>query len=180
MIELNKKGTSIIELIISIALLSIVLTFMLKLLVDLNNIRTNSKFAKDNQIIRSEIIRTIENDIKNKTITNITSTKNGNNIRLTFTFTNGSSIMDITPTTLSYLKTNGNSRKWAMEDCKLYTSKIYLNKIISTNSCSFILNIQVHTSNNENNASRNNPLDDIQISYFINNDSYCNFNDYYE
>ena len=177
---LNKKGTSIIELIISIALLAIILTFMLKLLVDLNNVRTNSKFAKDNQIIRSEIIRTIENDIKNKTITNITSTRNGNNIRLTFMFTTGSSIIDITPTTLSYKKTDGKSRKWTMNDCKLYTSKIFLNKISSNNSCSFIMNIQVHTSNNENNYSRNNPLDDIQISYFSNNNTYCTFNDYYE
>ena len=176
---MNKKGTSIIELIISIALLSIILSFMLKLLVDLNNVRTNSKFAKENQIIRSEIIRTIENDIKNKTITNITSTKNGNKLRLTFTFTSGSSILDIAPTELSYKKTDGKNRKWTMEDCKLYTDKVYLNKIGSLNSCSFIMNIQVHTTNNENNSSRNNPLDDIQISYFSNTNEYCNFSDYY-
>ena len=38
----NKKGTTLMEVIISIALISIVLAFMIKLLVDLNNTESNN------------------------------------------------------------------------------------------------------------------------------------------
>ena len=48
---LNKKGSSLLELIISIALISVVMGFLVKLLVDLNNKDTNSDFAINNQVI---------------------------------------------------------------------------------------------------------------------------------
>ena len=46
---LNKKGTSLIEVIISIALISIVLVFMIRLLIDLNNEENNNEYAVNNQ-----------------------------------------------------------------------------------------------------------------------------------
>ena len=45
---LNKKGTSLIEVIISIALISIVLVFMIRLLIDLNNEENNNEYAVNN------------------------------------------------------------------------------------------------------------------------------------
>ena len=69
--KMNNKGSTLLELIISIALISVILVFMVRLLVDLNDSETNNKYAKKNQVIRAEILRTIENDLQNKIITNI-------------------------------------------------------------------------------------------------------------
>ena len=180
---LNRKGTTIVELIISIALLSIVLAFMLKLLVDLNNARTNTTFAKENQIIRTEIIRTIENDIKTKTITSIDNNKKSTDpkdyISIKFSFSDNSvSYLKADTTTLTYTRTDGSERKWKMKDCTIYTDKVYFNKYLpledAGTSYGFVMYIQIFTINNENNDKKNNPLDDIQISYFNNN-----YDDYY-
>ena len=179
---LNKKGTSIIELIVSIALLSVILTFMLKLLVDLNNVRTNTSFAKENQIIRSEIIRTIENDIKNTIITGITSNNINGNLKLKLNFKDGkTSTINIAPTKLVYTKRDTKKRTWNMDSCTLYPNKVFVNRLVSSSSDTygFILNIQVHTSNKENKANHNNPLDDIQISYFGKDNNDYSFNEYY-
>ena len=69
--KMNNKGSTLLELIISIALISVILVFMVRLLVDLNDSETNNKYAKKNQVIRAEILRTIENDLQNKIITDI-------------------------------------------------------------------------------------------------------------
>ena len=62
---LNKKGTSLAEVIISIALISVVLIFMIRLLIDLNNLETNTTYARDYQINRAVILSTIGNDLNN-------------------------------------------------------------------------------------------------------------------
>ena len=60
---LNKKGTTLAEVIISIALISVVLVFMIRLLIDLNNMQTNTTYATGNQVNRAEILRMIGNDL---------------------------------------------------------------------------------------------------------------------
>ena len=68
---LNNKGMSLVEVIISIALISVVLVFMIKLLIDVNNTQTNNDYAKDNQTIRTEILRAIHNDLNTKTLRSV-------------------------------------------------------------------------------------------------------------
>ena len=72
--KLNKKGNTLIELVISIALMSVILISIVRLLVDLNNTNTNNVYAKNNQINRSEILRAIESDLNNKVLVNINDT----------------------------------------------------------------------------------------------------------
>ena len=74
--KLNNKGNTLIELVISIALMSVVLVSMVRLLVDLNNTNTNSVYAKNNEVVRSEIIRAIETDLNNYKLSNINDLSN--------------------------------------------------------------------------------------------------------
>ena len=43
---MNKKGTTLIEVIISIALIAVVLSFMIKMLIELNADDTDSTYAR--------------------------------------------------------------------------------------------------------------------------------------
>ncbi|MEG1288568.1 MAG: prepilin-type N-terminal cleavage/methylation domain-containing protein, partial [Bacilli bacterium] len=135
--KLNKKGTTLVELIISVALISVVLMFMFKLLIDINNDQTNNTFANKNQINRAEIIKTIETDLTNKTITKINSNgSNKTNLNINFSFSDGST-SKIIATENSFIyksKTSNNiettNKKWTIESATLYTNsaKVYYSK----------------------------------------------------
>lgn len=174
---MNKKGTSLVELIISIALISVVLVFMIKLLLDINNSINNSSFAKNNQINRAEIIRLIENDIKDKKITGITdeSTSNVLTIKINFKETTNQAIITATksivddPSVFTYTDTSGNFRKWTFaEGANIYTDLVrtyYYPNTSGGDIYTMNLSIEVHTINDKNNTGKNNDLDDIVISY---------------
>ncbi|MBE6155702.1 MAG: hypothetical protein E7164_02990 [Firmicutes bacterium] len=61
--KLNNKGISIIELIVSVALISVIMIFMYQLLSDVNFQKDNDYFASVNQEQRIEIIDKIETTI---------------------------------------------------------------------------------------------------------------------
>lgn len=178
---LSKKGSTLLELVISIALISIVLVFLMKLLVDLNNTETNNVYAKDNQINRAEIIRTIENDLNNNVLINIENdSSTSDNLKIKFTFKNNkTSSINATENKFIYNDTNNNTRSWTMDGGILYTEKAYLNysadaiEDVINRTYTLQIDIQVHTTNDKNKFGNNNLLDDILISYI---GKYSDFN----
>lgn len=173
--KLNKKGNTLIELVISIALMSVILISIVRLLVDLNNTNTNNVYAKNNQINRAEILRAIENDLNNKVLVNMNDSKSTTDeLIINFMFNdNTSSKVDVTKDSISYTSSNGDVRKWTMKDCSLYSSKAIVNFVSDDYLTSkddkiytLQIDIEIHTSNEKNTAGNNNILDDILISYY--------------
>lgn len=166
--KLNNKGNSLIELIISIALMSVVLVSMVRLLVDLNNTNTNNDYAKNNQIIRSEILRVIENDLNNNKLSNITDRSTKDNLNFTMEFQDKNATIKATKDKLTYTSSDGNIRTWTMEDASIYTNKAKVKFSKDDNNQIFTLqiDIEIHTQNDNNTVSNNNLLDDILISYY--------------
>lgn len=185
---MNKKGSSLMELVISIALMAVILVFLVKLLVDINDMNTNNTYAKDNQVNRAEIIRYIENDISDKKIISIVDNSTDGNIKITINFDGGiSSSIEATENSLTYTPSDpSKKRAWDMVDATIYTNLCRIesstpsaesdssegsnssNGEIST----FTINIEVNTLNNNNthpssdsNKYHNNIVDDIIISY---------------
>lgn len=174
--RLNNKGTSLMELIVSIALISVILVFMIRLLVDLNDTETNNDFAKNNQLIRAEIIRAIENDLNNKVITNIDGIgSTANNLIINFKFKdNTSSKIDATSNTIEYTNTEGDLRKWTLAEGTIYTprAKVYFATsenagVVAEDSeiYTMLIDIEIHTANEKNTFENNNTLDDILLNY---------------
>lgn len=173
--RLNKKGTTLVELIISIALLSIIMIFMFKLLTDVNNDKVNNDFANENQINRAEIIKTIEEDLKNKIITDV---KINND---TINFENTGYSIKLTNNRLEYK--GSINKSWTMKNCTISFPKENrdLKKVYEGDTnpkmVAFILNIEIYTSNNNNSSSeynestnklitKNNYIDDITINHY--------------
>ena len=166
--KLNKKGSTLLELIISITLISVILIFLMRMLVDLNNTQTNNDYAKDNQINRAEIIKVIENDLNNNTITNITNNSSSDKIGCTFSFSgNKEATISATSNKFTYKSVDGKERNWTMKNSTIYTKNA--NVSYSSDSINQIyvlqIDIEVHTINDNNKAGNNNLLDDILISY---------------
>lgn len=178
---LNKKGTTLAEVVISIVLISVVLVFMIKLLIDLNNTEANNEYAKSNQITRAEIIRVIENDLRGKSISSITdSSPNNANLIINFNFKdNTSAQINCTENRLTYTSSQNTTRSWTMEEGSIYTSEAQVYWGISPNNLYVVtIDIEVHTPNDNNSAytyqdtsdgrrmvASNNTIDDFIISY---------------
>ena len=157
--KLNKKGNTLIELIISIALMSIVLVFLMHLLIDLNNTNTNNKFAKNNQINRTEIIKFIEQDLNKNTLTKIEDNSTSTATNNTFTYENS----------------ENNKRLWTMKDATINTKKATVlyregsyedNGITNNVIYTLQIDIEIYTKNDLNKEKNNNLVDDILLSYY--------------
>ena len=169
---MNKKGTTLAELIISIALISVVLLFMIKLLIDLNDSETNNTYAKDNQINRAEILRMIGNDLNNKNIASINdSGSNETKLVINIEFTDRtSSTIEAEEKKIKYTDSDGKNRTWNIEGGTIYTKKanVYYmkdNNDSGKNYYSLSIDIEIHTTNEKNKLCNNNTLDDIIINY---------------
>lgn len=57
---MNKKGFTILELLISILLISIVLLLLLRVMMSLETINHDTSYASDDEIRRTEIIKNVE------------------------------------------------------------------------------------------------------------------------
>ena len=68
---LNKKGMTLLEIVISIALISVVMLFLFSLLNDLQYESKHTSYAKDFLVSRATIIKDVEEDILNNNITNV-------------------------------------------------------------------------------------------------------------
>lgn len=174
--KLNKKGNTLIELIISIALMSIVLVFLMHLLIDLNNTNTNNKFAKNNQINRTEIIKFIEQDLNKNTLTKIEDNSTSDTLIIKFLFKdNKESTITATNNTFTYENSENNKRLWTMKDATINTKKATVlyregsyedNGITNNVIYTLQIDIEIYTTNDLNKEKNNNLVDDILLSYY--------------
>ena len=68
---LNKKGMTLLEIVISIALISVVMLFLFSLLNDIQYESKHTSYAKDFLVSRATIIKDVEEDILNNNITDV-------------------------------------------------------------------------------------------------------------
>ncbi|MDE6285174.1 MAG: hypothetical protein K2M17_05455 [Bacilli bacterium] len=176
--KMNNRGTSLVELIISVFLISVVLIFMFRLLVDINDEIVNDTYAKDNQVNRAEILRFVETDLNKEVLVGITSTgSTSSRLVINFTFKNSkSSQLTATGDTFVYTNVAGETKKWTMKNCTIYTKKAMVSVTPDDYRNMFAMNIhiEVHTGNDLNRelqksgskiVASNNNLDDITLSY---------------
>jgi len=75
--KLNNKGITLIEIIISIVLISIVLIFIFSLLIEVNNMNKKSEINSSYLINKALIIKNIEEDIKDSNTISLSKCDNG-------------------------------------------------------------------------------------------------------
>lgn len=164
---LNKKGSTLLELVISIALISVVLIFLTRLIIDLNNTETNNVFAKDNQIVRSEILRVIEKDLNVSSLVGLRDESVENKLVISFIFKDGNAKIEALNNKISYTNKEGKLRTWSIKEGTVYVDKANVSLLYNGTSDVYTLeiDIEIHTANDLNTVNNNNILDDISISY---------------
>ena len=140
---MDKKGFTLMEIIVSVALLSIVMLLLFQLMIDLEYEDSHSSFAKDNQIKRATIIKRVEKDMMDKGLSLVSLNKASDYATLTFKYNNNTdSSVVVYENKISY-----GGETWALEsDGATYD---FNNILITTypnddnKLCSFILNFDI-------------------------------------
>ena len=185
--KLNNKGMSLMEILVTIILISLVVVFLFKLLIDLKDERSNNDFAYDNQINRAEAIYTIEKDLYTYSLRKIkkgdTSNNNGN-LKLSFLYSVGTSsgpigreaVLDIskedatneddTKYFVNYTSADGEKYSWEMKGAKIDSCGTFT-YYLSNNNYYFKLVLPIYNRpyHPKNNKTSNNPVDDFEISF---------------
>lgn len=156
--KLNKKGITIVELIVSVALISVIMLFMYKLLAEITFERENDYMANLNQEQRIEIVDNIESYLDE-----ISLQINNYSVADKLFGINNMSIIQLTDIEITLKKLNGTTRnKWTIEGGTIGNlsceSKSY--EEVRLVHC----HIPIYTKNVNNKEDNNNTLDDIFFS----------------
>lgn len=191
--KLNNKGVTIIELLVSVALLSVVLMFLYNLLSSVTFEKDNDFIANSNQANRIDIINTIESDLILDN--NIEIDKNKDNILILKGTMKGTTTYKIviTENTLAYYVNDSIQNTWKIKGATLgnincnktkggtntsndvtecsdnpINNPFSCHKLTSSQMDSIKITectIPVYTKNVNNTKDNNNTLDDIIFSF---------------
>lgn len=146
---MNKKGFTMTELIVSIAIIAVVMIFLVNLLVDIRYDKKNELYDTKNQINRAEIIKTIQNDLDGKVITDITDGSGSNNLVVNIRTDDDSTYTIEADSNHIYYTSNNKKTKWSLEknndETYIKTSDVEL-KVIK---CSETDNSKLTTDNSK-------------------------------
>ena len=188
--KLNNKGVTIVELLVSLALLSVVLMFLYNLLSNVTFEKNTDFIANANQANRIDIINTIEHDLLNDNDISIDESQT-KVTRLVLKGSKNYKIL-ITENTFAYYVNNDIQNTWKIKGGKLgeincentFGGTTTSDNVTECKSDSFDtpidctdnLNaldsikitectIPVYTTNVDNSKENNNTLDDITFSF---------------
>lgn len=171
--KLNNKGTTIIELVVSIALLGVVMVFMYQMLSNVKFERDNEYFASKNQETRIDIIDAIEDAIEIAVAKASSPTFNVNDTEFKMDSTTLLQIDTTTKKIIINLDTNLNTFILSDQVAEIGKMKMYCSNdpkraVPSTSSSDNTIcevRIPIYTDNDNNKSDNNNTLDDIVFSF---------------
>lgn len=162
--KLNNKGVTIIELLVSVALVSVVLMFLYNLLSNVTFEKTTDFIASTNQANRIDIITTIENDLILDNDVELVESQTTSR-KVVMKGKNGQYQIVITDDTLKYSVKGALQNTWKIKGGKFGNieciSEGDKTKVIQITQCT----IPVYTTNVNNKKDNNNTLDDIIFSF---------------
>ena len=119
--NVNIKGITLIELIISISLISVVLIFLFSLLVDVRHSDNQIDYDRKNQQKRAIIIKRVQDDLLNEdyTLTGINNNDNKRKLKFVFNTPNGENVtttLEVNEKYIKYTDLSGNTEKWLLDN----------------------------------------------------------------
>ncbi|MBQ6840773.1 MAG: prepilin-type N-terminal cleavage/methylation domain-containing protein [Bacilli bacterium] len=186
--KLNNKGLTITELLVSVALISVVMLFMYRMLADITFQKDNEYFASQNQEQRIEMIHKIEKTIDDNidSIIGYSPVNEDTLSKLTLIGSTPSSTIEIQAIKasgiLKIIKAESTLYEWQLKGGKFSDIKEERLKCSSVENAAFNkrlveCKIKVYTENTKNTdyydsdankiIDNNNTIDDIEFSFMI-------------
>lgn len=153
---MNKKGVTILELLISISLISVVILLLIKVMFSLDKINNDDTYASNDEISRTEIIKNIENDFLKLKLQGLEIKKSDNTI-ISFIYENETKELRLEENKITY---NNESKSLESKNATYDLCPKYEYTDIDDNYYLITINIAV-LINNENTTEN----DDIVLTY---------------
>lgn len=137
---MGNKGITLMEIIISVGLISVVMLFLFNLLLDMEHESTYSSYLKENQVNRSNIIRTVEEDLLNNKLNDVRLNEGENESTVEFDFGSFVTRLIVEKDRITYKEDTWLLEKGGNEDAYYDFANIKISKS-DDNNCSYTLNI---------------------------------------
>ena len=137
---MNKRGITLVEVVISVGLISVVMLFLFNLLLDMQYENSHASYLKENQINRANIIKSVEKDLMNNHLETVNVSVGSSSSTVVFDFETFSTTLIVMEDRITYkdetwlLETNGNDEAY-------YDFKNIKKVESSSDTCSYILNV---------------------------------------
>ena len=99
---MNKKGMTIIEVLVSVVIVSIVVLLLIKVIINLGNINNDTSYASNDEISRATIIKILEKDFLELKLQGIDIQELDNETLVKFSFKDKSKTLSITKDRVRY------------------------------------------------------------------------------
>lgn len=153
---MNKKGVTILELLISISLVSIVILLLIKVMFSLDKINNDDTYASGDEISRTEIIKNIESDFLKLKLNGI-EIRRENNTTISFIYENELKKLEIEKNKITY---NNESKSLESPNATYDLCPKYEYTEIDNNY--YLIKIKIPVLINNENTTEN---DDIVLIY---------------
>lgn len=154
---MNKKGVTILELLISISLISIIILMLVKVMFSLDNINNSKTYASSDEISRTEIIKTIESDFLKLKLKGLTINENSEETIFHFLYENQNKDLIIKNNELTY-----DNLKYPLKSPNATYSLCPSYKYLTLENNYYYLDINIPVLLNNENTTKN---DDLNLSY---------------
>jgi len=153
---MNKKGVTILELLISISLISVIVLLLIRVMFSLANINNDKSYASSDEITRTELIKEIESDFLKLKLKGIDIRKENNTI-ITFIFEDTEKELKIAKNKITY---NNETRSLESDGATYDLCPEYEYTYLDDNY--YLINITIPVLINNENTTKD---DDIVLTY---------------
>ena len=177
---MKNRGITLVELIISISLISIVIIFLFRLLVDVRYSDNRVDYARNNQQTRAVILKTIQDDFLDYGLIGLNDTgSTETKLVVNFTYKNSKNgKLVVGSNYVSYKNASGETEKWNLEqinsDMKYNVRCVSYNKIYNSEGDFFSIWFRIPLVVKTNSK---NVIDDLEFSYIGKKSDIKNAND---
>jgi prepilin-type N-terminal cleavage/methylation domain-containing protein len=169
---MKNKGFTLVELIVSISLISIVIIFLFRLFADLEYSNKQRDYSRSNQQNRAIIMKRVQDDFLDYGLIGLSDENSKSNLLVVdFTFNDGKvGKLVVDSESISYTNAEGSTEKWVLEKENNYMGyNVNCVKYAITDSDSdgefFYIRFSIPLNYK---SSSQNAIDDIEFSYIGN------------
>jgi len=165
---MNKKGVTIIELLISMVLISVIVLMLIKVMFSLENINNDKTYASNDEITRTEIIKNIESDFLKLKLNGLNIERKNDEVIINFIFENDNKNLVIKNDSLTY-----GEEKYSLKSTNASYSACLEYNFINLENNYYYLELNIPILINNENTTKN---DDLTLTYLGLTNDKTNYN----
>ena len=150
-IIMNRRGMTLVELLVAVLLVGTVLTLLLSVINNIKRDEINVNNDFDISLNKLKFVREVQNDLKNNKLLKVDN-GSSNGLELKFTFEEGETFVNVSDDKIEYVTFDGTKTSWQFKNISKCGHIVYYK-----DNHNAYLKINIYLNNNKNSS--------LEISY---------------